>query len=130
MRALSFPQSFKIEWIKIMLSEIHDGHLWLENGLVKINKTIIHRVIGYPTLGCPKRMHCDAKGTIETKINIVWNKRGMSIDTIKDPLIEFLVRVISHKFYKSSRLNSMPYIVVDLGYKIMRKDCSYDLVKL
>ena len=48
--ALDFPTVFKIEWIRIVLSRIHDGSLWLEDGLVKISKRIIHRVIGYPIL--------------------------------------------------------------------------------
>ena len=30
--ALSFLQSFKIEWMKIVLIRIHDSLLWLENG--------------------------------------------------------------------------------------------------
>lgn len=34
--ALEFPTIFKIEWIRIVLSKIHDGSLWLEDGLVKI----------------------------------------------------------------------------------------------
>ena len=48
--ALDFPMIFKTEWIRLVLSRIHDGWLWLEGGLVKITKRIIHRVIGYPTL--------------------------------------------------------------------------------
>ena len=54
----------------------------------------------------------------------------MKIETIKDPLIEYFVRVISHKFYQSSRLNSVPCIVVDVEYKIVKKDHTYDLAEL
>ena len=54
----------------------------------------------------------------------------MTIETIKDPLIEFVVRIISHKFYQSSRLNSVPYIAVDVRYKIFKKDHTYDLANL
>ena len=54
----------------------------------------------------------------------------MTIDTITDPLLDFAIRVISHKFYKSSRLNSVPCIVVHVGYKIFKKDHTYDLVEL
>ena len=54
----------------------------------------------------------------------------MSIDTIKEPLVDFVVKVISHKFYQSSRLNSVPYIAVDVGYKIVKKDHAYDLAEL
>ena len=48
--ALELPQVFQTEWIKIMLSHIHDNQLWLENGPIKITKRIIHRVTWYPTL--------------------------------------------------------------------------------
>lgn len=109
---------------------IHDSSLWLDNGPIKINKRIIHRVTGYPTLNQPKTLRSDSKEVIEKNIGVVWNKRGMTIDTIIDPLIDFAIRVIAHKFYQSSRLNSVPYIVVDVGYKIVKKDHTYDLVEL
>ena len=49
------------------------------------------------------------------------NKRGMTINMIIDPLVAFDVRVISHKFYQSSRPNSVPCIAVNLGYKLVKK---------
>ena len=48
--ALDFSNVFKIEWIKIVLSRIHDNSIWLDNGPVKITKKIVHRVTRYPTL--------------------------------------------------------------------------------
>ena len=54
----------------------------------------------------------------------------MIIDTITDPLIAFIVREIAHKFYQSSGLNSVRCIAVDMGYKIVKKDHTYDLVEL
>ena len=54
----------------------------------------------------------------------------MIIDTIQDPLVEFVVRVIAHKFYQSSRLNNVPCILVDVGYKLVKKDHTYDLAEL
>ena len=67
---------------------------------------------------------------IEKNTRAVWNKRGMTIDTITDPLIDFFVRVISHKFYQSSRLKSMSYMAMDVGYIIVKKDHTYDLAEL
>lgn len=128
--ALDFLTVFKTEWIRIMLSRIHDGSLWLEDGLVKISKIIIHRVTRYPTLEWPKTLRSDSKEAIEKNTKSKWNKRGMTIDTIKDPLVEFAVRVISHKFYQSSQLNSVPCIVVDISYKLVKKDHTYDPAEL
>ena len=48
--ALDFSTVFKTERIKIVLSQIHNGSLWLEDGPIKISKRIIHRATGYPTL--------------------------------------------------------------------------------
>ena len=59
--ALYFPTVFKTEWIKLVLSRIHDGYLWLEGGPIKITKRIIHRVTGYPTLDQPKTLISDSK---------------------------------------------------------------------
>lgn len=60
-RALDFPNIFKIEWIKIVLSRIHDNYVWLEDGPIKITKRIIHRLTRYPTLDKPKTMRSEQK---------------------------------------------------------------------
>ena len=52
----------------------------------------------------------------------------MRIDTITDPLLDFAVRVVSHKFYQSSKLNSVPCIAMDVAYKLVKKDYTYDLM--
>ena len=80
--ALDFPTIFKTEWIKIFLTRIHDGCLWLEGGLIKITKRIVNRVTGYPTLDRPKTLRSDFKEVIEKNIRVKWNKRRMTIDTI------------------------------------------------
>ena len=54
----------------------------------------------------------------------------MTIETIRDPLIEFVDRVISHKFYQSSWLNIVPCIAIDVVYKIVKKDHTYDLAQV
>ena len=98
-KALAFPTVFKTEWIKVVLSRIHDGTFWLETGLVKFTKKTINRVTGFQTLDWPKTLRSDKREAIEKNTGAKWNNRGMTIDTIKDPLIDFLVRIISHKFY-------------------------------
>ena len=69
--ALDFPNAFKIEWIKIVLSIIHDHFVWLENGPTKITKRIIQYVIGYPTLDRPKTIKSDAKEVIKKNNGVV-----------------------------------------------------------
>lgn len=128
--ALDFPNIFKREWIKMVLSRIHDNSIWLDNGPIKITMKIVRRVIGYPTLDLSKTLKSEEKEVIKRNTRVVWNKQGMTIDTIIDPLIYFIVRIIAHKFYQSSRLNNVPCIAVDVGYKIVMKDHTYDLTEL
>ena len=59
--ALEFPTIFKMKLIKMLLSQIHDGCLWLEGAPIKILKRIVHRVTRYPTLDRPKTMRSDSK---------------------------------------------------------------------
>ena len=113
--ALDFPSVFKTEWIIIVLSQIHDGSWWLEGGPIKITKRIIHRVTSCQTLDRLKTLRSDLKEVIEKKIGAKWNKRGMKIDIIVDPLLNFSIKVISHKLYQSSILNSVPYVGVLWG---------------
>ena len=64
-QALDFPTAFKMEWIKIILSRIHDRYIWLQGGQVKITKRVIHRVTRFPTLDRPRALRSDAKEIIE-----------------------------------------------------------------
>ena len=101
-RALDIPKVFKGEWIKIVLSHIHDGCIWLESGPIKLTKLIIHRVTGYPTTDRSHAIRSDSKEIIERNTRAIRNKHGITIDTITNPLVEFAVRVIAQKFYQSS----------------------------
>lgn len=96
-KVLAFPTVFKIEWIRIVVSIIHDGTFWLKTRIVKFNKKIVNRVTCFQTIDQPKTLRSDMREAIN-KIGAKWNDRGMTIDNIKDPLLNFVVRVISHKF--------------------------------
>ena len=90
----------------------------------------MHRVIGYPTLDLLETLRSDSKEVIEKNTRVKWNKCGMNIDTIQDPLIKFSVRFIFHKFYQSSRLNNVPCIAIDVAYKLVKKDHTYNLAEV
>ena len=87
---------------------------------MKITKRIVHRVTSYPTLEWLRAIRSDAKEVIEKNTSAMWNKRGMTIDTIMNPLIDFAVRVIAHKFYQLSQLNNIPCVAIDIGYKMVK----------
>ena len=66
--ALDMPTVFKIECIKIVLSRIHDGFLWLEGGPVKTTKRVVCRVTSCPTLEQSRAIRSDANEIIEKNI--------------------------------------------------------------
>ena len=65
--------------------------LWLESGLVKINKEKIHHVTKYPTLDQVKTLCYWEQNVIEEQTKAKWNNQGMYIDGIKDRVITFVV---------------------------------------
>ena len=66
---------------------------------MKFLKKTINRVTGFQTLDQPKTLRSDKREVIEKNTGAKWNNKGMTIDIIKDPLLDFAIRVISHKFY-------------------------------
>ena len=102
----------------------------METGPVKFMKKTVNRVTRFQTLDRPKTLKSDKREAIEKNTGAKWNNMGMTIDTIKDPLLDFAVRIVSHKFYQSSRMNSVPCIAVDVAYKLVKKDHTYDLAKM
>ena len=91
---------------------------------------LFRSVTGIPTLDQPKTLQSDKREIIEKNTGTKWNNRGMTIDTVTDPLLDFAVRIISHKFFQSSKLNSVPCIAIDVAYKIIKRDHTYDLAEL
>ena len=91
-KVLAFPIVFKTEWIRVVLRRINDGAFWLEIGLVKFTKKIVNRVTNFQTLDRLKTLRSDKKEAIEKNIGAKWNNRGMTIDTIIDLLLDFVVR--------------------------------------
>ena len=112
------PQKFQVKWIWYVLSWFHNGQLWLEK-LVLITKKMIHRITSLPMLAKEK----SAKTLAE------WDGRGMKISSVSTEL-KFGIHVIAHKIYSSIQLNSVSCEAVDLAYKVVKKNLSYDLADL
>ena len=59
-----------------------------------------------------------------------WDGRGMKISSVTDVELKFGIHVIAHKIYSSSCQNSVSCEVVDLAYKVVKNNLSYDLADL
>ena len=47
------PYKFQVKWIRFILSQVHNGQLWLEQPIL-ITKEMIHRITGLPMLAKAK----------------------------------------------------------------------------
>ena len=67
---------------------------------------------------------------LEKKTLAKWDDRGMKISSVTDAKLKFKIHVIAHKIYSSSHLNSVSREVVDLAYKVVKNNLSFDLADL
>ena len=65
---------------------------------------------------------------LDKKSLIEWDGRRMRISSVIDVELKFGIHVITHKIYSSSCQNSVSCEVVDLAYKVVKNNMSYDLV--
>ena len=65
---------------------------------------------------------------LEKKTLVEWDERGMKISSVTNVGLKFGSHVIAHKIYSSIWLNSVSCEVVDLAYKVIKNNLSYDLV--
>ena len=58
---------------------------------MNFTKKIVHSVIGFPTLDWPKTLRSDKREAIDKNTGAKLNNKGMTIDTITGPLLDFLL---------------------------------------
>lgn len=59
-----------------------------------------------------------------------WDGKGMKLNRVTDMEIKLGIHVIVHKIYNSSRLNNVSYKAIDLSYKVVKNNLSFDLTEL
>ena len=108
---------------------MHNGQLWLEQLVVKTKK-MIHHISGLPML--PKAKTTKTLGQVELEKETLakWDGRGMKISSVINADLKFEIHVITHKTYSMGHLNSVSCEAVDLAYKVVKNNLSYDLVDL
>lgn len=123
------PWNFQIKWIKYILSRVHSGYLWLEQPFL-ITKKMIHRITNLPMLSKSKATKTLGWDVLKKKTLVEWDGKGMKISNVTDAELKFGIQVIAHKIYNSNCLNSVSCKAVDLAFKVMKNNISYDLTDL
>ena len=93
-------------------------------------KKMIHRIIGLPMLNKVRATKTLGWDELQKKTLAEWDDRGLKISNVSDVELRFGIHIIAHKMYNSSRLNSVSCKVVDLAYKVVKKNLEFDLADL
>lgn len=75
MNVLYFLREFKLGWIRVILSRVHEGKLWIDE-MVKITKDIIHMVTSYPITNKVKSIRSAPRTETKKLVGEKWDGRG------------------------------------------------------
>ena len=88
---------------------------------------MIHKVTGLPMLSKDKATKTLGQDELQKKTLTKWDGRGLKINNVIDLELRFGIYIIAYKIYRSSGLNSVSCEVVDLAFKVVKKNLDYDL---
>ena len=103
--------------------------MWLEQPIL-ITKKMIHQIIGLPMLAKEKSTKTLGWVELEKKTLAKWDGRGMKIRCVTNPELKFGIHIIAHNIYSSIHLNNVSCEAMDLAYKVVKTNQSFDLAEL
>lgn len=122
---VNFSDFDEPEWVRYILSKIHDKFMWLDKPH-EITKTIIKVVTCLNSTGEVTSLR-NVKNQIVTKvIGSQFDKRAMTISDIIEHDVIFASMVTGYKVYQSSPNNSVSGTTIYVAYQILKEDKLYD----
>ena len=70
------------DWIRIILSRVHDDLLWLGDSVVCIDNDLIHKVTGLHNKGSNPVNTRHARKIVEANLNTYFDGRNMKVNSI------------------------------------------------
>lgn len=86
--------------------------------------------MGCPMLKKPKTAKTLAQGALVKKILAEWDGRGMKLNNVTNMEIKIRIHIISHKIYNLHMYKTISYEEIDLAYKVVKDNLSFDLTDL
>ena len=90
------PHNFQVKWIRYILSQFHNGQLWLEKPIL-ITKKMIHKVTGLPMFSKAKTTKTLGREEMQKKTLAEWDGRGLKINNVTNVELRYGIPIISHK---------------------------------
>ena len=86
------------DWIRIILSRIHDDLLWLGESIVCIVNVLIHKVTGlHNKRSNPVNTRHVCK-IVEANLNTYFDGRNMKVNSIQDEGVRVISKILGYKF--------------------------------
>lgn len=124
--AVYFLEEFTEDNICIILSRVHGDKMYLE-WTHDITPEAIHAVTGFCNIGEVSTLRKDIKTEMNKLTGSLSNQQGMTINPIKDDLVKYACMVIGYRVFYASRINFVPTTVVNVAYRMIQEDASFDL---
>lgn len=104
------------ECTKIILSKIHNGKFWMEDRVIDITADLIHDVTGLSKVGEIPLNEKNMRNIVLDNTGSSYNGRGIAISKIKQDDVRYLCKILTTKFYGSSREDDMAIGMVHVAY--------------
>lgn len=124
--ATYFLEYFEEENVRIILSRVHGGNMYLDRSYT-ITKEVIHVVIGFWRTGEVPKLRIISKNTVIALTQTTIDGRALSVNNNADPIVRFETMVIGYQIFHSTRMNNVPSVVVHATNRMMVENANYDL---
>ena len=82
------------EWIRIILSRVHDDLLWLGDSMVSINNYLIHKVTSLHNKASHPVNTRHACKLVEANLNTYFDGRNMKVNSIHDEGVKVIRKIL------------------------------------
>lgn len=92
-----------------------------------ITLEVIHVVTGFCNVGEVLALRKINKMKMTKLTSLVSDSRGITTNSINVDLVKYVCMVIGYQMIHASRINSISTVVVNVTYKMIKEDASFDL---
>lgn len=120
----------EFEWIQILLSRIHDDLFWIGEVPVRITRDLIHEMTGLSKKGVVIPAGKDVRKLVEQACKSRSDRRGMTIESIKEKDIKLISMILGYRFQHTRRVNSVSAATILATIRLVRENGEFNLCEI
>lgn len=118
---------YESEWIKILLSRIHDDLFWIGEVPVRITTNLIHEMTRLPKTEAILPTSKDVRKLVEQACKSHSDKRGMKIEPIEEKDIKLMSMILGYRFQHENRVNSVSTTTISIAIILVKENGDFNL---